>query len=306
MGDAADRARTARAAPPPLTAGPTLHWDGTGAVSQDGELTQDAAPAPGRVGRSTDLGRLVFLPTPPAPARERAAALTLYLDAGLLLASGPTVLPGATGHLRWLPSPPQIEGPSVGHPVLLVHTRDEALPVRYAELVLHLPRHDPLHRHIALVLEAERDATDVAGQLYAQALADALVIHFLRRYAASQASLGAGSGGLPPYKLQRTTGYIQTHLEEKLALATLAAVAEMSPTHFAHLFKDATGWTPHQYVTLCRIAHAKRLLADTDIPLIEIGPQVGCMDQSHFTALFRTHVALTPKAYRNAARRACC
>ena len=36
----------------------------------------------------------------------------------------------------------------------------------------------------------------------------------------------------PPYKLQRTTGYIQTHLEEKLALATLAAVAEMSPHPF--------------------------------------------------------------------------
>jgi AraC-like DNA-binding protein len=307
MGDVADRARTARAETPPLTSGHTLHWDGTGAVSQDGELPQDAAPAAGRVGRSAALGRLDRLPALPAPAMERprAAALTLYLDAGLLLASGHTVLPGATGHLRWVPAPPQRARPSVWHPVLLVHTRDEALPVSYSELVLHLPRHDPLHRHIVLVLEAERDATDVAEQLYAQALADALVVHFLRRYAASQASLGAGSGGLPPYKLQRTTGYIQTHLEEKLALATLAAVAEMSPTHFAHLFKDATGWTPHQYVNLCRIAHAKRLLADTDLALIEVGAQVGCVDQSHFTALFRTHVATTPKAYRNVARRAC-
>ena len=305
MGDAADRARAARAETPPLTSGHTLHWDGTGAVSQDGELPQDAAPAAGRVGRSTDLGRLDLLPVPPTPAMERvrAAALTLYLDAGLLLAPVHAVLPGATGHLRWVPSPPQVALPSVVHPVLLVHTRDEALHVPYSALVLHLPMYDPLHRHIALVLEAERDATDVAGQLYAQALADALVVHFLRRYAASQSSLGKGSGGLPPYKLQRTTGYIQTHLEEKLSLATLAAVAEMSPTHFAHRFKDATGWTPHQYVNLCRIAHAKRLLADTDLPLIEIGSQVGCMDQSHFTALFRTHVSTTPKAYRNTTRR---
>jgi hypothetical protein len=29
--------------------------------------------------------------------------------------------------------------------------------------------------------------------------------------------------------------------------------------------------------------------------LIEIGPQVGCADQSHFSALFRRHVAMTPK-----------
>jgi AraC-like DNA-binding protein len=52
------------------------------------------------------------------------------------------------------------------------------------------------------------------------------------------------------------------------------------------------------------MAHAKRLLAETDVPLSDIGLQVGCTDQSHFTALFRTHVALTPKAYRAHTRQA--
>jgi AraC family transcriptional regulator len=44
---------------------------------------------------------------------------------------------------------------------------------------------------------------------------------------------------------------------------------------------------------------AKQLLAETDVSLREIGLQVGCADQSHFTALFRSHVSLTPKAYRD-------
>ena len=110
------------------------------------------------------------------------------------------------------------------------------------------------------------------------------------------------SGGLVPYKLQRTLAYIHAHLEQALSLPTLAVVAQMSPTHFAHLFKHATGLAPHQYVSRCRIERAKRLLADTDLPLIEIGPQVGCADQSHFTALFRKHVSMTPKAYRNTTR----
>ena len=305
MSEEEDRSRAARAETPPPTSGDTLHWDGTGVVSQDVELTQDSAPAAGLVGRSMDLWRLDLLPAPPAPAMDRAlaAALTLYLDAGLLRASVlHTVIPGATGHLLWVPSQQKIELPSVVHPALLVHTLYEALPVHYSELALHLPMHDPLHRHIALVLQAESDAEDVAGHLYAQALADALVVHFLRRYALSRQSLHTVTGGLAPSKLRRTIAYIKAHLEQTLSLAELAAVAQTSPTHFARLFKHATGLAPHRYVTTCRMEQAKQLLAATDVSLSEIGLQIGCADQSHFTALFRKYVSTTPQAYRNTTR----
>ena len=87
-----------------------------------------------------------------------------------------------------------------------------------------------------------------------------------------------------------------------LSLAELAAVAQTSPTHFARLFKHATGLAPHRYVTTCRMEQAKQLLAETDVSLSEIGLQVGCADQSHFTALFRKYVSTTPLAYRNTTR----
>jgi AraC family transcriptional regulator len=44
---------------------------------------------------------------------------------------------------------------------------------------------------------------------------------------------------------------------------------------------------------------AKVLLTETDASLSEIGLQIGCADQSHFTALFHKYVAMTPKAYRD-------
>jgi AraC family transcriptional regulator len=170
--------------------------------------------------------------------------------------------------------------------------------------VPYLNAHDPLLQHMALVLQAAIEGEGVAGQLYAESLVDALVVHFLRRYAAARQSFRELTGGLSPYKLRHTTAYIQAHLEQELSLATLAAVAQTSPAHFARLFKHATGLAPHQYVIRYRMVHAKRLLAETDVSLIDIGLQVGCADQSHFTGLFRTHVAQTPKAFREHARRA--
>ena len=134
-------------------------------------------------------------------------------------------------------------------------------------------------------------------------LADALGVHFLGPYAAARPPLRQASGGLAPSKLRRTITYIQDHLEQALSLSTLAAVAQTSPAHFARRFKQATGRTPHQYVITCRMASAKRLLVETDMPLSEIAPQVGCADQSHFTALFRKHVSMTPQIYRNTTRR---
>jgi AraC family transcriptional regulator len=98
-------------------------------------------------------------------------------------------------------------------------------------------------------------------------------------------------GGLTPSKVQRTTASIQAHLEHALSLVELAAVTPTSPTHFAHLFKQATGQTPHQYVFRCRMERAKHLLTGTTLPLHEIGARIGYADHSHFTALLRQYVA---------------
>src|SRR4029453_15264427 len=83
----------------------------------------------------------------------------------------------------------------------------------------------------------------------------------------------------------------------------LAAVTQTSPTHFAHLFKQATGQTPHQYVIRCRMERAKHLLTGTTFPLHEIGAPVGYADPSHFPALFPRYVATTPKAKPDAPAR---
>jgi AraC family transcriptional regulator len=155
---------------------------------------------------------------------------------------------------------------------------------------------------MALVLWAAVEAEGVAGRLHAEVLANALVVHFLSRYAIGRSLDRALPDGLTPSKLHRTIAYIQAHLAHELALAELAAVAQMSPAHCARLFKQATGRMPHQYIIMSRIECAQRLPTETALSLSEIGDRIGYTDQSHFTALFRRHVATTPNVYRNTTR----
>jgi AraC-like DNA-binding protein len=317
----ASRAMVSNTASLPLAPGMTLHWDGRSGVCREvgpptgsgsGQRSSFQAmgqPATGNGARPYwTTGAIALVPSLSAQEiawEQEAARLTFDLDPVLLTETAREVIPRATGELVWVHWQETAESctPAV-RPMLIIHGPYDAREVERVMMVPSLPAHDPLLQHLALVLQAAIEGEGVAGRLYAESLIDALVVHFLKRYAAARPSLQEVTGGLSPYKLRRTTAYIQAHLAQELSLATLAAVAQTSPAHFARLFKHATGLAPHQYVIRCRMAHARRLLAATDVSLIDIGLQVGCADQSHFTALFRTHVAQTPKAFRDHTRHA--
>ena len=71
---------------------------------------------------------------------------------------------------------------------------------------------------------------------------------------------------LPGCRLRRVTEYIEQNLDKELRLAELAALAYMSPYHFARLFKCSTGVPPHRFVVRQRIARASVFLATPSSP----------------------------------------
>ncbi len=130
-------------------------------------------------------------------------------------------------------------------------------------------------------------------------MATALSVHLLRRYSSRKPQISNFTDGLPNYKLKKAIAYIHEHLDQSLTLAQLSSVVEISPHYFATLFKQSTGFAPHQYIVKCRINLAKRLLARQNLTLVEICQQVGFQNQSHFTRVFRQYTATTPKAFRD-------
>jgi AraC family transcriptional regulator, transcriptional activator FtrA len=103
----------------------------------------------------------------------------------------------------------------------------------------------------------------------------------------------AGTSGLA-LVLQRVTG----RLHERLNVASLARLAMMSPRTFARRFRDATGTTPHQWLTYQRVLAARRLLetsaASVDRIARDVGLETGATLRLHFRRVLRT----SPTAYR--------
>jgi AraC family transcriptional regulator of arabinose operon len=81
-------------------------------------------------------------------------------------------------------------------------------------------------------------------------------------------------------------------------VASLASSVALSPSRFAHLFRQQVGVSPMQYVDLQRLQRAKQLLERTAKSISEIAFEVG-YDPIHFSLRFKQHTGVSPRAYRN-------
>jgi AraC-like DNA-binding protein len=101
-------------------------------------------------------------------------------------------------------------------------------------------------------------------------------------------------GGLAPARAHRICEYIDSHLQENIALEVLAEIAQLSVHHFARAFRQSLGIPPHNYIVQRRVEHAQRLLRNTDLPVSEIAIVAGFTDQSHLARHFRTITGVSP------------
>jgi AraC family transcriptional regulator len=167
----------------------------------------------------------------------------------------------------------------------------------HLELLPVFQNRDPQLEAIGMMLLTELQQED-SSRLYIESLANVLAVHLLRQYAATQPQVTVYEGGLPQRQLSRVLDYMNDHLEHDIKLVDLAALLNMSQFHFSHLFKQAIGTSPYQYLLQQRIERAKQLLKGSDRSIMEIAFLCGFNSHSHLSKQFRQVTGMTPKAYR--------
>lgn len=82
---------------------------------------------------------------------------------------------------------------------------------------------------------------------------------------------------------------------EQFAGEDLAALCGLEKCYFCRVFKKATGMTPNQYQTECRLRMADILLRQHTGSVSDVGRAVGFEDGAYFSRVYKKHRGVTPK-----------
>jgi AraC-like DNA-binding protein/mannose-6-phosphate isomerase-like protein (cupin superfamily) len=98
--------------------------------------------------------------------------------------------------------------------------------------------------------------------------------------------------------LQNSVQYMQSHLDQKLDLDTLAAIAHMDRYHYCRRFREKKGVPPLAWFSAAKIEAACFLLSSRDLTLAEISQRFAFSDVFHFSKVFKAYVGVPPGQYR--------
>lgn len=262
--------------------------------------------------RSLLVRRLTFEPVaedvtiPPVPAQ----LVALLTGGGAIVESktggrwrrarsGPGTLsfaaPGRSSELSWRSTGPALTAIHLWIPetVLLTAAEREWDGRRRRDLPDQLAASDPMLPGLVSSIAAAAEMG--ASELYAESAATVLAVHLL----GADAIVGRSARPVgEDARVVRAVDFMHARLGQRLRLAEIADVAQLSPYHFLRVFKDATGRTPSRYLTALRVAEAGRRLRSGADPVTTIAYDCGFSSPAHLAATFLREVGMSPTAYR--------
>ncbi len=98
--------------------------------------------------------------------------------------------------------------------------------------------------------------------------------------------------------IRRIILYINSNLDQKLTLESIAVEMNFSPQHLNRMFRTEMNMSISDYIILARVEAAKRLLRVSDLSVTEIAHNFCFWDSTHFSKTFKKYTGISPTDYR--------
>jgi AraC family transcriptional regulator len=99
-------------------------------------------------------------------------------------------------------------------------------------------------------------------------------------------------------RIERVVSFLSNQVDNNPSLATLAAVAAISPFHFHRVYRAVTGETPSGTLRRLRLAKACVLLKDRTNSVTQVAFDVGYDSSQSFATAFRSGTGFSPTELR--------
>ncbi|WP_051353203.1 response regulator transcription factor [Thalassobacillus devorans] len=99
--------------------------------------------------------------------------------------------------------------------------------------------------------------------------------------------------------VQSVINYIEENLHLNISIETLAEFVHLSSQYLSRLFKQETGFTITQYITIKRLDKAKEYLRSNQNTVMEISEKCGFTDSNYFARVFKKYEGITPTQYQH-------
>lgn len=111
---------------------------------------------------------------------------------------------------------------------------------------------------------------------------------------ACEAACRGGTQRPTSLSLDRMTGYIVEHFNEKVTPDSLSKVFGLSKEHICNLFKSGLGMTVSEYVNMVKLDRALELLSNSSMNISQIAEYLGYSSVYYFSKVFKSRFGVSP------------
>jgi AraC family transcriptional regulator len=145
---------------------------------------------------------------------------------------------------------------------------------------------------------AQIEMPGFSSRLVLDSLLQAFMVQLISERSTIAMVTASAPHSLAPRRLRRVLDFMEANLADDLELDDLVAVAGSSRFHFAHAFRDATGFPPYRYLVHRRVEAAKTLLLSGDLSIEAIALQCGFKSGAQLAVMFKQMFGATPSRFR--------